>query len=242
MSQPQRSTDIVETHSEHALAYGLGGVVSLAAGFLLWKYQGDGWLLGLAWVLLVGGVAAIGYGIYCALQIRKVQSVGMACPYCGFANRFTEAPQSNVACRGCNRMIPIVEGKPLKVNQVRCGYCNELNYYSELNQVLICESCDHEIPISQADGSMPTKHILFATKDDTNLYELVLVTHTGHKTEELISTLQHMLALNRNQVKDMLTMLPVTLLTGITRKKAEMLQAQLSLHEASAEFKPVAPV
>ena len=61
----------------------------------------------------------------------------------------------------------------------------------------------------------------------------------GHKTEEVINTLQHMLALNRNQVKAMLEDLPVTLLTGIPRKKAEMLKAQLATHDAAADFRPV---
>jgi hypothetical protein len=78
----------------------------------------------------------------------------------------------------------------------------------------------------------------FAVVDDDNLYELILIAH-GHKTEELINALQHMLALNRNQVKQMLTELPVTLLTGIPRRKAEMLTAQLSIHEGLAEMRPL---
>jgi hypothetical protein len=45
--------------------------------------------------------------------------------------------------------------------------------------------------------------------------------------------------LNRNQVKQMLDELPVTVLTGITRKKAEMLKAQLTMHDAGVEFKPM---
>ncbi|MFY9234041.1 MAG: hypothetical protein WAO58_06225 [Fimbriimonadaceae bacterium] len=240
MAQPQRSSDIVESHSEHALASSLGGLVALALGFLLWIYRGDGWLSGLALVLMIGGLVAIGYGIYSALQIRKVQSATLNCPYCDFTNRFTEAPMGDVSCRGCNRMISIDEGRVLKVMQVRCGYCNELNYYTEKNVALICESCNHEIPIAQADGNMPTKKLLFASKEDDALYELVLISHGAHHTENLIAALQQMLALNRNQVKDMLMNLPVTLLTGIPRKKAEMLQAQLSIHEAAAEFRPVA--
>jgi hypothetical protein len=240
MSQPQRSSDIIETHSEHALAYSLGGLVSLALGFLLWRYQGEGWFVGLALVLMAGGVGAIIYGIYCATQIRKVQSNNVLCPYCKYTNKLTEPPMHDISCRSCNRMIPIEEGRILRVMQVRCGYCNELNYYSEKNVVLICENCDHEIPIAQGDGTMPTKTVsTFAAKDDDALYELVLVTHSGHKTEDLIGALQHMLALNRNQVKDMLTDLPVTLLTGIPRRKAEMLKAQLSMHEAAAEFRPL---
>jgi 4'-phosphopantetheinyl transferase EntD len=43
--------------------------------------------------------------------------------------------------------------------------------------------------------------------------------------------------LNRNQVKQMLDELPVTLLTGIPRMKAEFLQAQLTANDAVAEFR-----
>jgi uncharacterized protein YbaR (Trm112 family) len=240
MSQPKRSSDIIESHSEQALSYSLGGIVALAIGILLWIFRGDGWLIGLCYVMLLTGAGALGYGIYCALQIRKVQSFSLECPYCKYKNSFTEQPMSNVACRSCNRMIPIEDGRVLRVMQVRCGYCNALNYYSEKNTVLLCEECDHEIPIAQADGSVPQKHIFFAAKEDDNTYELVLVSHDGHHTEELISTLQSMLALNRNQVKDMLMNMPVVLLTGITRKKAEMLSAQLSIHGAAADMKPVA--
>jgi hypothetical protein len=80
----------------------------------------------------------------------------------------------------------------------------------------------------------------YAVTDDDRLYELVL-TGTGHKNEELIASLQHMLALNRNQVKQMLSELPVAILTGISRKKAEMIQAQLSIHDGVAEFHPLTP-
>jgi len=239
MPQPQRSSDIVETHSERALGYGLTGLIMLAVGLILMRYQGEGWLTGLIWVLIVFGTIGIFYGLYCALQIRKVQVHKTSCPYCGFVNTLTDAPERDIACRSCNRMIPIVDGRVLPVQQVRCGYCNELNYYSEKTDLLICEYCNHEIPIAQADGQ-PRRHVPkgFALQDDDQLYELVLIAH-GHKTEELISALQHMLALNRNQVKQMLTELPVTLLTGIPRKKAEMLQAQLTVHEAAAEFRPI---
>jgi len=239
MPQSQRSSDVVETHSEHALAFGLAGVAGMAIGGLLLKYQGDGYLLGLAYVLLGGGALAIIYGIYCALQIRKVQSYDLVCCYCSFTNRLTEPPANDTSCNGCHRMIPIQDGKVLAVSQVRCGFCNELNYYSDKTEVLICEYCDHEIPITQEEGK-PTKQVPrgYAITEDDKLYELVLIAH-GPKTEGLIAALQHMLALNRNQVKQMLHELPVTLLTGITRKKAEMLQAQLSVHEAASDFHPL---
>jgi hypothetical protein len=122
--------------------------------------------------------------------------------------------------------------------QVRCGFCNTLNYYSPKTEVLLCEDCNREVPISLDDSHTP-KHIAFARRDDDKLYELVLVSNGGRKTEDLISALQHMLALNRNQVKQMLDELPVTLLTGIPRMKAEMLQTQLSTNDAVAEFRPI---
>jgi ribosomal protein L7/L12 len=122
--------------------------------------------------------------------------------------------------------------------QVRCGSCNALNFYSEKSEVLLCEECNREISISLDDDRAP-KRIAYARRDDDKLYELVLLSNGGHKTEELISALQHMLALNRNQVKQMLDELPVTLLSGIPRMKAEMLQTQLTANDAVAEFKAI---
>lgn len=133
-------------------------------------------------------------------------------------------------------MIPIENGKPIKVTQVRCGYCNALNYYSEKTIGLLCEECNHEIPIARADGQMGQSR--FAVVDDDKTYELRLIAFE-HATEDLITTLQHALALNRNQVKQILEQLPCVLLTGIPRKKAEMISAQLSQHGASCQFTPI---
>ncbi|MCE9557511.1 MAG: ribosomal protein L7/L12 [Armatimonadetes bacterium] len=129
-------------------------------------------------------------------------------------------------------MIPVQDGKILAVQQVRCGFCNHLNYYNETSVGLICEECDREIPIATVDGQLAPKSFhMFTRHDDDKYYDLVLL-EAGKKTEEVISCLQHMLALNRNQVKQMLDELPVTLLTGINKMKADMLNAQLSAHDA----------
>lgn len=237
---PQRSSDVVEIHSERALSFGLSGLFAVALGALMIYYQGM--LLYLGWLLAIGGAAAIAYGIYCATRVRKVTSYKIPCPYCSASNALTEQPESDFSCISCHRMIPVRGGTVLPVFQVRCGFCNHLNYYNETSVGLICESCDREIPISTVEGAETKKFFqAYTHKDDDQTYELVLISY-GHKTEEVINTLQHMLALNRNQVKQMLEELPVTLLTGIPRKKAEMLKAQLALHDAAAEFHPVGSV
>jgi hypothetical protein len=240
MPQAQRSSDIIEAHSEKALTYGLGGLGLLAVATILYIFRGQGALLPFTFIVAAIGIACVGYAIYCTMQVRKVTSVGVQCPYCSHTNRLTEDPVDDFSCSGCHRMIPVRDGKILRVSQVRCGYCNELNFYSDKTEVLLCESCNHEIPIAQEDGR-PQKTIPrgFAVTEDDQLYEFVLIAH-GPKTEELILTLQHILALNRNQVKQLLGELPATLLTGITRKKAEMLQAQLAVHEAASDFRPIA--
>jgi uncharacterized protein YbaR (Trm112 family) len=184
-------------------------------------------------MLLTGGVVAICYAIYCVTQTRKVGHFDIACPYCNSKISLVSAPDRDVSCRSCLRMIPILDGKPIKVTQVRCGYCNALNYYSDKTVALLCEECNHEIPISRADGR--TAQSRFAIVDDDKTYELRLIAYE-HATEELIMALQHSLALNRNQVKQMLGELPVTLLTGIPKRKAEMLSAQLTQHGASCQF------
>ncbi len=238
MSNAQRSSDVVEIHSERCLSFALCGLGSLAAGWLLLHYTDL--FIGLGWVLVIGGFGALCFALFCAMQARKVTGVGFTCPYCSTGNRLTAVPDDDFSCNSCHRLIPVGEGSILEVFQVRCGFCNHLNYYNAKSEGLICEECDREIPISTESGEKSAK--LFRTytqHDDDKQYELVLVSY-GHKTEEVIGCLQHMLALNRNQVKDMLGELPATLLTGITRKKAEMLTAQLATHEAAAEFHPVA--
>lgn len=234
MPEVQRSSDVVETHAERALTFGICGVVAIVLGGVMIYYQGM--LLYLGYLLVLGGLAAAITAAYWGLQIRKVESVQTICPYCQKKNSLTVAPSRDFACTYCHRMIPVENGRILKVFQVRCGFCNALNFYSEKAQGLLCESCDRVIPIATADGEQAKSFATYARQDDERLYDLILIAQ-GHKTEELISALQHMLALNRNQVKQMLTELPVTLLTGITRKKAEMLTAQLALHEGAAEFR-----
>ncbi len=233
---PTRSSDVIEEYGERAVMAGIGGVIALLIGIVLFIFRGDGILVGLALVLIVAGVGAIGYAIYNLLEARKVTSVSVECPYCQYKNKLTATPEKDFTCQGCNRLIPIQDGHTLPVSQVRCGFCNALNYYSPKTEVLLCEDCNREVPISLDEGRVAKKSA-FARVDDDRLYELVLISNSGHKTEELISALQHMLALNRNQVKQLLNELPVTLLTGIPRMKAEILQQQLQANDGVAEFR-----
>jgi hypothetical protein len=236
----QRYSDVIESISEKAFYFFLGTIVCGALGGILYKYRGDGYLVGLAYVLLIAAVLMLVYGIYVASQARKVKTFNIECPICTEVNELTEKPTNeDITCVACNHRIPIQDGKVLPVMQVRCGYCNSLNYYSDKTDLLICETCNHEIPIHQEDGK-PVKHLPkgFALVDDNMLYELVLL--EGSKTDEdLVKTLQSMLALNRNQVRDLLDELPVTLLQGITRMKADMLTAQLVGHGAKAEGRAI---
>lgn len=237
MADVQRSSDVVEAFSERAMLMGIGGLVAVGIGAVLIYYGGMG--IGLGVILAVAGVAGIVYALYEVSRARHVDSYPVECPYCQKTNRLTAKPSKDFTCRECHRLVPVQDGRILRVFQVRCGFCNELNWYSEKSDALLCESCNHEIPISSASGQAPSKAFsAYAVQEDTQLYELVLIAH-DHHTDDLINCLQHMLALNRNQVKDMLTSLPTTLLTGIPRKKAEMLKAQLTMHHGVAEFHPV---
>lgn len=231
-----RVSDIIEGIGEQALTFGGLGILSLAAGLLFRRYSG-GYLDGLSWVLILAGVGGIGFAIYRSITGTRIDRELVECVYCQTKNEFTSFPDEDFRCSSCNRLVPVANGKVMPVFQVRCGYCNTLNYYSEKTEVLICEECDREIPIAREDGR-PTKHLMkaYSYQEDDKLYELIL-TGTGTKNEELIASLQHILALNRNQVKQMLSELPVTILTGISRKKAEMIQAQLSINEGVSEFR-----
>jgi len=192
-------------------------------------------LMTLGFLLLAFGFVSVSYAIWVALQVRKVVHIKAECPYCQGKNVLTAAPESDFTCTHCHRSIPVVDGRFLKVFQVRCGFCNELAYYSEKSVGLICENCDRVIPIATEDGAAPAKNFgAFARKDDDRPYDLVLLA-PGHKGEELVACLQSMLALNRNQVKQMLTELPVTLLSGVPKRKADMLAAQIAMHDGAAD-------
>lgn len=239
MPHTQRSSDVIEVHGEHALVAAIGGVVALLLGALFIYYKGMLMILG--YLLAVGGIGGIAYAIYCYSQIKKVPVSHISCPYCHAKNTFVDVPKDDETCTECHRLMPIINGRVLRVSQVRCGFCGTLNYYSEKSVGLICEQCDREIPIavSDAGGGSDAAHT-YSFKQDDKKYELVLIA-TGHKNEQLISHLQHLLALNRNQVKDMLVNLPCTLLTGVPRLKAEMVQKDIAKFEGACDIREASP-
>jgi hypothetical protein len=237
-----RLSDLIEIHSEYAIYYGFGGLVAASLSGLLFNYRGaSGMFVPLAVMLLLIGLGLIFIATRSVWRVRNIVGHGVECPFCQERNELLSQPTDDFACVKCNRMIPIIDGNVVPVHQVRCGFCNELNFYSEKTDALLCENCNHEIPIATEEGrSVKAIPKAYTVIDDEALYELILVSHGQHKYEELIAALQHMLALNRNQVKQMLDELPVTILSGITRQKAEMLRAQLSLYEGLVEFRSLA--
>lgn len=239
MSTPEKRSHAVETHWEHAVTWGVLGLLSLLVGLFFVRYGYD-WLgvnfTSLSFPFLAAGPLLLGYAGYRIWASRKEPVFTSQCPYCSTYIEFTSAPEEDFVCDSCNRRVPVQNGKVLEVTGVRCGYCGALNYMSDKTEVLICEQCDREIPLlNPITGEMRHAPRGFARVDDEGVYELLLV-DVGREREAVITSLQHMLALNRNQVKDMLDNVPVTLLTGINRRKAEMLRAQLEASGASAEF------
>ena len=233
---------MVEIHSEKAITYGIAAIFAFAIAALLFYYRGTtNMSVPLASLLLFGGICSMGYAAYSAFGIRKVAQEFYSCPFCETNNALIEVPDTDFLCVECNRLVPVREGLILTVSQVRCGYCNHLNFYSEKTDVLLCENCNREVPIAHDEGYVSSKRLPtgFAVEDDLRPYELVLVSGGSH-TEDLISALQHMLALNRKQVKQMLDEVPVTLLSGVPKKKAEMFRAQIQIHDANAECRPMA--
>lgn len=232
MADGDYTSNVKEDLSSRAILAIAPGIVAILIGLIGVIYRGLWTALG--WVLVIMGAIAVGFGVYLSLKIRKVQSNDVVCPYCDYNNELTEPPTEDIRCRSCNRDIPVLDGEILEVFQVRCGYCNALNYYSEKSTGLICEECDRAIPIS-TDEESPTEKVFekFTIHDDDRPYDLILT--KAPSSEEMISCLQHMLAMNRNQVKQILDELPVTLLTGIPKKKAELLSAQISVHKGTSE-------
>jgi hypothetical protein len=239
MSAPEKRARVVEVHWEHALTWGVFGILSLLAGLFFLKYGYD-WLgvdfTSLSWPFFAMAPLLIAYAGYRIYASKHEESHRTSCPYCDHEIEFTAKPTEDFVCDKCHRRVPVLDGKILDVTGVRCGYCGALNYMSEKTEVLICEDCDREIPLlDAATGEVRHAPRGFARVDDEYLYALSL-TGVGRDREAMIVSLQHMLALNRNQVKDLLEELPATLLTGINRRKAEMLKAQLEASGGDAEF------
>lgn len=236
MSKVDRSSNIREVHAQRALMALIPGVLLLLVTIVFFIYASP-WTIGLRWVMMLFSVGAIGYGCYELTQMRKITTSDVVCPFCQAKNVFTEAPMDDVRCDRCNREIPIVGGRILRVFQVRCGFCNALNWYSEKSTGLICEECDREIPIAADEGAASPALHAYARHDDNSPYNLILI-DAGAKKEEMIPVLQKMLALNRNQVKDLMDDAPVVLLQGVPKKKAELMAAQIASHGGRADFSP----
>lgn len=241
MSHVARRSDVVETHAVKALSFGLGAVTMLIAAIVLFIYRGQGMLIGLVAVLFIGALVCGTLSVYWGMQIRKVGGYPLTCVYCQATfDLLTKPDHEDVTCPECHRLIPVENGEVLPVAEVRCGFCNALNYYSRKSTYLICEQCDHEIPISVGDELAP-RHAPagYVVIDDNQTYSLRFV-GADHAGEDLVQCLQHMLALNRGQVKQIIAEAPTVLLTGITRKKAELLAAQIATHGGKADFEAVA--
>lgn len=236
MSDIERSSNIREEKAQRAFMSIVPGVIGLVFAIVLFFYA-TGWTLGLRWVLLAFSVAAIGYGLWQLTEMRKIATYDIICPFCKDKNTFSEEPRHDVRCNHCNRDIPVLDGRMLKVFEVRCGFCSALNWYSEKSTGLICEECDRVIPISTDEGAASAAMSTYARHDDNTPYSLTLI-DAGLKREEMIPVLQKMLALNRNQVKKIIEETPMVLLQGVPRKKAELLAAQITAHGGQADASP----
>ncbi|MFN7171629.1 MAG: ribosomal protein L7/L12 [Fimbriimonadaceae bacterium] len=234
-----RVTTVREQYAERALYFFISAAVLGIASTLMFIY-GRGILI-FAELLLLLALVALGFSVFFISKMKKVQSNSVTCPFCEKVNAFQSPPTDDFNCEGCHRMVPIREGAIMEVMQVRCGYCNELNFYSLKTEVLICETCDREIPIANEDG-LPSKSIprSFLRVDDDALYELVL-TDAGRSKEQAILELQRLLALNRSVVREMVENPPQVLLTNIAKQKAEMVQKELLAHGVKAEYREVQP-
>ena len=81
----------------------------------------------------------------------------------------------------------------------------------------------------------------YARHDDTERYNLVLL-DAGPKRQEIIAVLQKMLALNRNQVKEIMDDVPMTLLHGVPKKKAELMSSEIAACGGRSEVTPATSI
>ncbi len=231
----ERSETAKEKIGTNLFFFIIPGIICVLAGLPMVIYRS--WLVGLGAVLLVAGVVLFVLAYMSGKKLKDVKDIEIICPFCQSNNVFTDKPMEDVRCGECSRMIPIENGEMLNVYQVQCGYCRHLNYYSDKSTGLICENCDSVIPIATEDGPDAAKTFeRFTLKEDNNPYDLVLL-EPEHRSEKLIACLQKMLALNRNQIKDILDACPATLFSGIPRRKAEYLVKDIELAGGAAEYR-----
>jgi ribosomal protein S27AE len=251
-SSPMRRSDVVEVKWQGAFTWGFFGLLSFLIALFFLNY-GEGWfkfgnyqgldLTAACWPFFVMTPVLLITAVHKAFQGTRVASYTATCPYCGHDTEFIEEPKDDFTCGECHRRVPVQDGKVLDITGIRCGFCGALNFMSDKTQVLICEECDREIPLLDAKtGEMRHAAKGFARADDESQYELVLVGIPKDKAaqDSLISTLQHMLAMTRNQVKEMFDSMPAVLLKGINRRKAEMLRAQIEAADGTADLRPTA--
>lgn len=244
MPAPEKRTHAVEIHWEAAVTWAVIGLVSLVLGTIIFVYGTNIRIVktsldfsSFGWPLLALAPLAFLYAGYRVLVSRREPSYISTCPYCDAEIELTAAPEDDFSCDSCHRRVPVLDGRVLEVHGVSCGYCGHANYMSEKTLVLICENCDREIPLLNPEtGEMRHLPRGFARVDDDGVYQLLVVAE-GREKEALMTSLQHILALNRNQIKAMLENLPVPILSGIPRRKAEMLKAQIEASGGTAEYK-----
>ncbi|MEP0764952.1 MAG: hypothetical protein HRF45_00210 [Fimbriimonadia bacterium] len=238
MAEPIRRSDVAEKDIEAGIYWLIGSLVVALLGFLFGRYGGGGPVSTVGWIILAVtpiGLIVSGTKFYAA---KNVPGVPVLCPYCHSKTYFLAPPAGDFTCDNCHRRVAVEDGKPLRVIEVKCGFCGSLQRFSERTEVALCEECDHEIPLASSEtGHM--KHLAkgIALEEDPRPYDLILVA-PGPQVEPLIGRLQQVLALPRNQVKDMLVSLPVTLLHGIPMRKAKMLHDELVRMGAAVDMKP----
>src|SRR5437016_5494876 len=95
---PKRRSDVLEAIAERFLLWFLGGSVLLAFAVLLYRFRGEGTLMGLFWVVLLSGATSVTLAVVAAWEVRKVTSFSVKCPYCEEINVLTEKPERDFTC------------------------------------------------------------------------------------------------------------------------------------------------
>jgi ribosomal protein L7/L12/ribosomal protein S27E len=234
----ERSGNLREKATQKALMAGVPGLILFIIGFLMvFVYPGE-LGRGIAFVIFGAGIVGVAAAIYFVVQMRTITEFSIKCPFCSGKNTFLQSPQSDVRCVSCDRQIPIDNGKILAVDEVRCGFCNTLNWYNEKTVGLFCESCGRVIPISVDEGEEGVFALeKFGLQDDNTKYDIYLGKDHQNK-EALIGELQRLLSTNRAVVKDLMDAAPVKILEGVPRRKAERIAKDIMDVGGYAEIEP----
>lgn len=229
MADVQRKSDIVEERVTRLALAGVPGLIAVAIG--AWLAFGGGMFVALGWILFLGGIAALLYGLIGLAALKRGAGFDLRCPFCHKTTSLTGVPERDVRCAHCDRMVPFENGRVLDISPVTCNSCHTTNYYTPHTKHLTCESCGKEIVFTVATSSDAP----VATAESASGFHRVVLTGFGAHLDDLENYLMEHMRVTKPQVEELLLALPAVVFHGVSLEQAQAHVAAIVEHGGSAD-------